>query len=322
MYGERPISIIIVTHNAIRHLPRCLAALPTAWHTTEPPNPPPYHLFIVDNASSDGTIAWVQARYPDVWLHVNTENRGFAAAVNLAARNTEGDLLLLNPDTVPRPGSLYRLWRTLYTYPNAAAVGPLLLTPRGEVDPRGARTWPTLWREGWDKVGAWRWPDHPWSRRYYLGRTLASRHGPQPVPALSGAAMLVRREAWEEVKGMDEGFWLYAEDTDLCRRLWMAGWVCLYEPRAAVVHTGGGSVSSAQSLALGIAALASLERYFRKHHGQGYALAYRGLMAVLALGKGLYWLSRRNRYHVRVQGAVLAWAFGWRSWHARVGGAL
>ncbi len=309
------VRVIIVTHNSLPYLHRCLNALPAAWQDAGSKQGIPYRVLVVDNASTDGTVAWMSRQGASFRWHAFAENRGFAAAVNWAVQTDpeEDDILLLNPDTLPLPGSLHRLWQTLAEYPQAAVVGPAVLKPQGGIDPRGARTFPSLRREAWDKLGAWRWPRHPWSRRYYLGEELAEREEPQPVPALSGAVMLIRRVAWQQVGGMDERFWLYMEDIDLCRRLQQAGWMCLYEPRARVVHWGGGSVSPANALAMGMVALSSTEKYFRKHHGWTYALAYRWLMASLALLKGVYWGIRGDAYHLRVQAAVLSWALGrWR----------
>ncbi len=306
-----PLLVVIVTHNSARFLPGCLAALPAALRPQPEAPPLPHRVVVVDNASRDATVAWARGR-PEITLICHRTNAGYARGVNAAAQRFPGHVLMLNPDTVPQPGSLARLYRTLREHPDAGAVGPALLTPTGEVDPRGARAWPSVWSEVWDKLGGpWRWPDHPWSRRCYLGRWLAQRTSPSAVPALSGAALLVRREAWDAVRGMDTRFWLYHEDTDLCYRLWQAGWTCLYDPRARVVHYGGGS-SPAPRLHLGLTALTSTETYFRLHRGARVAWMYRLLMGALAVGKMPYWLARGRWDHVRVQVAVLQWAWGKR----------
>ena len=297
--------VIIVTHNNRRHILACLAALPAA--LGQPADAAFPAVIVVDNASRDGTPDLVRDAYPRVSLIRLGENAGWARAINLAARTCADDLLLLNPDTVPRPGSLKALLVALAHHPRAGAVGPALLTPAGAMAAESARAFPSLWRELMDKVGAVRrWPGRPVLGAYHVGRDVT----PRPVPVLSGAAMLVRRAAWDDVGGLDEGFWLYAADTDLCRRLWDAGWTCLYWPRARVVHFGAGSVSAAKQVDLGIAAMAAMAQYFRKHHGRAHALAYRLLMAAVALAKIPYWTLRRSRHHLRVQWRVMAWALG------------
>ena len=293
------VGVIIVTHNNADHIADCLGALPKALA------PIPYTLTVVDTASDDETLSQVKQHAPTARCIPLGENVGFARAVNLAAREVTGHLLLLNPDTVPEPGSLATLVRALEAHPHVAAVGPALITPEGCVDPRSARGFPTLAREAADKVGlAPRLPARCPGGGYYLGHLPGSRE----VPVLSGAALLVRRAAWDAVEGLDEGFWLYAEDTDMCRRLWSAGWRCLYVPEARVRHLGGGSARPGEHLSLGIVALESMARYFAKHHGRGAARAYRGLMLVIALAKVPYWAARGRADHLRVQAAIARWA--------------
>ncbi len=297
--GTSPIHVIIVTYNSKSHILPCLAALPAAF------GPTPFVVTVVDNASTDGTPTLVSDVAPHVRLIPLAENTGWARAINLAASLEAGDLLLLNPDTVPLPESLDVLARSLYARPRAGAVGPALLTPAGNVYPESARSHPTLWHEFTDKSGlVRRFPGHRVWGRYHIGQDLRSR----PVPVLSGAALLVRRTAWDEVGGLDERFWLYAGDTDLCRRLWEAGWTCVYSPQARVLHHRGGSIPPGQNVDLGIEALDAMYLYFEKHGGRARALAYRTIMAMLSLAKTPYWVLRGSRYHVKVQARVLRWA--------------
>lgn len=303
------VHVIIVTHNNRKHILACLRALPAALGRT--PRDLPAHVIIVDTASSDGTPDLVAAAFPHLPLLRLKNNAGWARAINLAAREIADDLLLLNPDTVPMPGSLRTLAHSLAEHPGAGAVGPALITPTGAIAGESARAFPTLWHELTDKLGLTRrWPGHPLWGRYHMGRDTR----PRPVPVLSGAALLVRRSAWADVNGLDETFWLYAADTDLCRRLWQAGWQCLYRPDARVLHLGGGSVSPASRVDMGIIALDAMCHYFRKHRGRTYALAYRGLMALIALGKIPYWAIHRSRHHLDVQGRVIAWALWRKLW--------
>jgi len=299
------VSVILVTHNNARGLAACLRALEDALTHARMAFPLRTHVIIVDNASDDATPSLAAARMPDAHILRHRQNVGFAAGVNAGVRMAAGHLWLLNPDTVVEEESLALLLHTLLAAPSIGAVGPALLRPDGSIAPESARAFPTLWHEAMDKLGlALRHPGHPLWGRYYLGH----ERTPRPVPVLSGAALLVRREAWDALGGLDEAFWLYGEDTDFCTRLWARGWRCVYQPRARVMHEGGGSWGAGAALPLGIMALRSMAHYMEKHRGRGTAHAYRALMAGLALLKGAYWTARGDRAHLRVQQAVLRWA--------------
>ena len=293
--------VIIVTHDNESHISTCLSALPAAWGGK------PFRITVVDNASRDRTVALVRHGFPEVHLIPLAENIGFARAVRRAYRPDATYTLLLNPDTVPQPNSLLRLENALHARPSAGAAGPALITPAGNVDPRSARQFPSLWREFWDK---WGLSTHPVVNflpggKYYLG----DQQEVGPVPVLSGAAMMIRSQAWEEVGGLDPAFWLYAEDTDFCRRLWDAGWECIYVPHAHVIHQGGGSSRQETRIRLGIVALDSMYRYMVKHHGYLTGETYRKMLFLLALAKGVYWLMRRDKYHLHVQKSIIRWAW-------------
>ncbi|NPA90717.1 MAG: glycosyltransferase family 2 protein [Chloroflexi bacterium] len=296
---ERRLDIIIPTRNNRDHIIACLEALARAVDRARRIHGLTVHTWLVDNASDDGTPQLV--RQTTRWVRVLTleRNAGFAHAVNTAAQHTRGDLWLLNPDTRPTPESLSLLLRRLYTAPDIGAVGPALLQADGRPAADGARGEPTLLREWADKVGLTRRYPGMWG--YHLGRDLRERD----VPVLSGAALLIRRQAWDQVHGLDERFWLYGEDTDVCVRLRAAGWRCTYVPDARVHHLRGGSARPEERLTLGLVALVSMYRYFAKHKGPSYARAYGWTMKGLALIKWAYWRARGRPEHVRVQQAIL-----------------
>jgi len=297
--------VIIVTHNNEPHIRACLDALPAAWQGR------PYHVTLVDNASQDRTVSIVEHTHPEVRVLPLRTNTGFAQAVHRAYSPKATMTLLLNPDTVPLPGSLARLEETLNSWPTVGAVGPALVSPDGRIDPRSARSFPSLWREFMDKLGvASRYPNSLLTGRYYMG-TLKTL---EPVPVLSGAAILIRGQAWRAVNGLDTRFWLYAEDTDFCKRLWQAGWMCVYTPQARVIHVGSGSVPEQERLSLGIIALDSMYNYMVKHHGPVYGLLYRGLLMLVALIKSIYWALRLNPYHLQVQRVTFHWAWTRAHW--------
>lgn len=222
------ISLILVTHNSAADLPRCLRALPEAAEGL------PFETIVVDTASTDDTVAVARATAVPLTV-VEMENRGFAAAANRGASYATGAFLFfVNPDTVLPPRSLPRL-ATLCLRDDVAAVSGLLVNARGNIEPVG-EPFPSLW-----------W----YIRRRVRPPTLPPvAHGPWSVPFLSGAALLVRRERFQQVRGFREAYFLYYEDIDLCRRLRAVGGVLLVDPDVRIFHTGGHSAPPEERLAL------------------------------------------------------------------------
>jgi GT2 family glycosyltransferase len=223
------VSVLVVAYRSRAHLPGCLDALPAAADGLRT------ETIVVDNASGDGTVAWLQAERPGVRVIENARNVGFAAAVNQAAREARGEaLLLLNPDAAPSPGSLRHLVDALSV--GASIAGPQLLDPDGTPQP-------SAWRAPGAGVVLFDalllravWPDSP-----YDHLSLPPGAAPVPVPCLSGACLLVRRAVFEELGGLDEGFFLYHEDFDLCLRAAAAGHRVWAVPAARASHAVGGS---------------------------------------------------------------------------------
>jgi N-acetylglucosaminyl-diphospho-decaprenol L-rhamnosyltransferase len=226
-----PVGIIIITYNSGNEIGACLdAALVTG-----------SEIVVVDNASSDGTVAEVRRR-PDVRLIANLENRGFAAAANqgFAALNNPY-LLLLNPDAVIL-GDLTPL-RAACDLPRSAGAGGRLVDENGLLQTgfmaRQLPTPATLILEVilLNKV----WPGNPVNRRYrLLDRDYSTQFA---VEQPAGAFLMVRRAVWEELGGLDDGYHpLWFEDVDFCRRIKDRGWLLFYEPRSVAKHTGGHSI--------------------------------------------------------------------------------
>ena len=199
---------------------------------------------LVDNASTDHSLeALEQAVAPTSRLTLlrNSSNTGFAAACNLGSRHTDSPwLLFMNPDCILAPGTVERLQAALEAHPEAGMAGGLLLNPDGSEQPGGRRMIPTPWRSFIRTVGlsrlANRWP------RLFADFNLHRQplpDGTQEVEAISGAIMLVRRAALEQVGPWDEGYFLHCEDLDLCWRFRQTGWPILFVPDAPVTHFQG-----------------------------------------------------------------------------------
>lgn len=253
------VSVVVVSYNVRRHVLDALRSVP-------PGGDLQIETIVVDNASSDGSVATIREEFPETIVVEAGENRGFGAANNLGLRRARGRyVLFLNPDAELRPGALERLVAYLDARPDVGIVGPRLRHPDGTVQP-SRRRFPsirTLLVES-TVPGRW-WSGWPALRRYYLDDV--PDDDAQDVDWLVGAALLVRRDAIEALGGFDERFFLYSEELDLARRFRLRGWRVVYDPEAEVIHHEG--KSSEQNLAgRAIAFNESKARYAEKYAGR------------------------------------------------------
>lgn len=224
--------VVTVTYSPGWHLDRFLASLSLATDR-------PVQVVMADNGSTDGAPQEAVQRYPDAQLFETGANLGYGGAVNSAvARLDDRDsefLIVANPDVQWGPGSIDALLEAAARWPQAATLGPLIREPDGSVYP-SARHLPSLIRGGMHAVVGPIWPNNPWSRAYRQERLEPSE---RPVGWLSGACLLVRRAAFDQIGGFDERYFLYMEDVDLGDRLGKAGWLNVYVPSAEVLHQKG-----------------------------------------------------------------------------------
>ncbi|OHB67049.1 MAG: hypothetical protein A2Y77_01505, partial [Planctomycetes bacterium RBG_13_62_9] len=251
--------IVIVTWNVRSQLMDCLQSIGRC---------PPcgaFDVIVIDNASTDGTVDAVRRDFPRVNLIANKENRGFAAASNQGIAESHSEcLLLLNPDTIVHPQSLDTLCAFLDSHPDVGACGPRLLNDDGTTQ-ASTRRFPTF-RATLHHHTIFRHL-HIFRRQYKSGSMQDFLHDEQrDVDQLMGSALLLRRSAVDQVGPMDERFFMYYEEVDLCYRLKQAGWRIVFVPDAVITHLGGRSSSQAP-VAARIMMLSSLLRYFRKHRG-------------------------------------------------------
>jgi len=257
-----PVDLVIVNYRSYEELTRCLAAIERDRRTFA-------RVVVVDHESDLPAAAGVSARFPWVELIQRATNEGFATGVNLGVSGGRADyLLLLNPDCVAEAEAVDRLVGFAVRHPDAAVIGPRILNPDGTVQ-GSARRFP-----GWSTFiagrSSWltrRFPRNPLSR--WNLPALDEARGPIDVDWVSGACMLIRRDAFERVHGMDEQFFLYWEDADLCKRLGQAGWRTVYLPAATIEHAGGRSSIHAYRESLA-AFHASAFTLFRKHGGRSW----------------------------------------------------
>jgi GT2 family glycosyltransferase len=226
----------------------------------------PMRVVVVDNDSRDGTVELVRG-FPQVELIEAPRNLGFAAAMNEAIRTTAGRYFLaLNPDTRVQPAVLDSLLGLMDEDPRVGICGCRLERENGSFDHAARRSFPTPLGALAHFTGI--------GRRANVPRCLAQYRAPHvergPVDAVSGAFMLIRRQALETVGLFDEGYWLYMEDLDLCYRFSQAGWITWYEPSVAVTHFKGGTTGRWRTLRVNRAFHSGMIRFYRRHYARSH----------------------------------------------------
>jgi hypothetical protein len=297
------VSAVIVSFRSRDTLPACLDSLRACRERV------PLEVVVVDNASGDGTPELLREAYPDVAVIANPDNRGFTRGVNQGLERASGRcLLLLNPDCIVAPEALDRLLAVLEARPHAAAVAPMLLDERRRAV-RSCGRFPTLWTLFCDHLGlAQKFPDSPLFGHYkYGGRALVAL---DRVDWASGAALLLPRQAYERVGGLDEKIFMYMEEVDWCRRAAHAGLSIQYVPAATVLHHGQRSSRQVPGETY-LHNLRSRVYYFRKHHG---VLAAGMAKGILLASLALKWCAsvsaraRRARAEIYAAGMEAVWA--------------
>lgn len=255
MSHDIELSIVTISWNVRQDLEICLQSLrDNSDVATE--------MIVIDNASSDDTLQMLE-KYPEVRLIANPDNRGFAAANNQGLQIARGPwLLLLNPDTIVPPGALRQLLNFAQAHPEAGVIGPRLLNPDGSLQ-FSCRRFPTITAGMFRHTFLGRLFPQVRSMRDYLMCDW-SHDEPREVDWLSGAAMLINRRAYDEIGGLDEGFYWGSEDVDYCYRMHQAGWKVLYTPQPAIVHAIGRSTNQVQLRTI-IRTHRSMQRLFAKH---------------------------------------------------------
>jgi GT2 family glycosyltransferase len=261
------LSIIIVSYNAKKHLEDCLESL-----TSAPPSMP-HDIVVVDNASSDGSVAAVRSRWPNISLIPQSANIGFAAGNNVGIRASNGELiLLLNNDTIVPPGAIDTLVGRLLAVSDAAVAGPRLVDEHGRVELSFGRMISPL-NELMQKLTLALYRRRVATVESRIERRTRSEHD---VDWVSGACLLVRRGDAEKVGLLDERFFLYTEDVDFCARIRALGRRVIFTPAAEVIHLGGRSRATAPAI-MNIAYRRSQIAFYEKHH-PGWAPLLRGYL--------------------------------------------
>lgn len=294
------ISVVIVGWNAKHYLELCLESLESA---------PPHRsmeTLVVDNASTDGSVEMIEARFPWVRLIKSSENLGFAKGNNLAIRQCQGRYIaLVNPDVIVFPGCLDALADFLDQNPKVGNVGPRVFNPDMSQQST-CRRFPTLWNNFCSATGL--------ATRFKNWRLFAGEHmfyfphdRTMAVDVLVGCFSMIRREAFEAVGLLDEGLFMYGDDVDWCRRCWKAGWEVVFFPGAQAIHDRG-KITAPYPVRFAVAQQRSVLHYWSKHHGFFGELGIGSIMLfhhllryTVAVLAGFANPQRREQNHLRKQ---------------------
>lgn len=266
------ISTIIVNYNAGEFLRSCVDSLLNCPLETE--------VIVVDNASTDHSLDAL-AGLPNVQIIKNATNVGFATACNVGIRVASAPFLLfLNPDCFFKPDTLIRLLEAMRFDERVGMVGGLLVNPDGTEQAGGRRAIPTPWRSFVRAFGLARFADR-WPRLFFdfhLHKQPLPNHNIE-VEAISGACMMVRREAIQDVGEWDERYFLHCEDLDWCMRFRQKGWKILFVPSARVTHALGVS-SRSRPIFVEWHKHKGMIRFYRKFFRRQYPGVLMGLVAL------------------------------------------
>jgi len=270
------LSVIIVSWNTRDLLRRCLETLKADLPEVES------EVFLVDNASADGSAAMVAADHGWVKLIANDANLGFARANNQAIAQARGEyVLLLNPDTEVEPGAIGTLLSFLDSHERAGIVAPQLINSDGSIQ-RSCREFPTFSGMLYELLGLSRlFPNNPEFRRYKM---LDWNHDDErQVDQPEGACLMVRRAVVDQVGPLDEGYFMLFEEVDWCYQIKKAGWEIWFTPEAKVIHHYGQSIKQVK-VPMILSSHRGLYRFWHKHYRDGRwyldGIAYGGLMAL------------------------------------------
>lgn len=288
------VSVVIVSLNTRDLLAACLRSVFASAGVA-------FEVFVVDNGSTDHSALMVARDFPTVHLICNPDNRGFAAANNVAIWNAVGRyVLLLNPDTEIEPDTLMQMASFMDSHSDAGICGPCIDFPDGRFQSCGYR-FPTLWSEIRQSKNLDR-----------IVRAMVGVDPPQmlqatpfPTDWVDGACLLIRRQAISDVGLLDEQYFLYAEELDWCFRVKKAGWGIFALPAVGIIHHQGQSSAQMSDFSLGLLVETRL-RYYRKNHGLPSAL----ITSLFYIAAAVRQLNRNRAKQLVKLRATLRW---WRS---------
>jgi N-acetylglucosaminyl-diphospho-decaprenol L-rhamnosyltransferase len=319
MSNSPDLSILIVNWRSADFLRKCLSSIYANTRGVQ------FEIIVVDNASFDGSAEMVQSVFPKVRYIQSEENLGFAKANNLAFSYSRGKhILFLNPDTEVVNEAFPALISCLGTFPQAGIVGPKLLNSDLSVQTSCTQSYPTLLNQALDAECL----RHIFPKSFLWGmRPLYdSEDGPTKAEVVSGACLMIRRDVFAAVNQFTSGYFMYAEDVDLCYKVKSAGWDVLHLGSATVIHHGGqSSRKKSDGNFAAVMAKESLYSFMKVRRGRFYAATFRWMTAWVSIGRllvlsfvyavtfgqyGRTWLPAAVQKWTR----VFRWAVGLERW--------
>lgn len=257
------LSIIIVSWNVADLLAACLDSIlrtPVILATSEPAQ---VEILVADSGSSDQTVSMIRERFPQVKLVAQTENLGFVRCNNIGLSMAQGRyILLLNPDTVIMGDALSQMVQYMDAHPEVGILGPHTLNTDGTTQST-RRRFPSLALAFFEST--WLQPYAPKKLLYHYYVADQPDDGVFEVDWVQGSALMARREVYDQIGGLDEGYIMFSEELDWCRRAKDVGWLVVYLGAAEIIHHGGKSTEQVVARRH-VHFQESKLRYFRKFH--------------------------------------------------------
>jgi N-acetylglucosaminyl-diphospho-decaprenol L-rhamnosyltransferase len=314
------LSIIIINWNSANYLQKCLRSVYEHTRGIQ------MEVIVIDNASFDGARELVEREFPQVRFIQSEQNLGFAKGNNTAARQASGRwLLFLNPDTELHSPAINCLLDAAESLPQPGALGARLLNTDRTLQTSCVLRFPRLTNHLIDADILRRW----FPRARIWGASVLYSDNPEPVPVerVSGACLMTLRSTFEQLGGFSEDYFMYCEDLEYCLKAHKAGRCNYYVPKAVLIHHGGKSSSQAADQFANVMMAEAGWRFFQKEHGLGWAVAFRGCLAVkavsrlglLALAYPLTWRENRRRKlnaSISKYVSIARWAAGAERWAA------
>jgi GT2 family glycosyltransferase len=279
------LSVVIVNYKSVDFLRSCIRSIK---ETAEGIS---YEIIAVDNDSQDGSDKEIRFGFPDIKLIANRNNLGFSSANNQGIKISKGRyILLLNNDATVTPGALKCLIDSMERHPGVGLMGGKLTNTDGTVQQSFGRLIPYINEFVQSKLF---WNFYEIQKNRTIGMLMEKLHcQPRYVDWVKGACMMLRREAIFDVDFLDDRFFMYFEEADLCIRLKIIGWKVYFEPRAEIVHHGGISVSK-NRVRVFLERRRSQLYFYKKHYGD-FGLWWIKNYLLLKLNKNK-WLSQFKR---------------------------
>jgi GT2 family glycosyltransferase len=282
----KKLCISVISYNSLSFLKECLDSL-----LSYPPDKE-YEIVVVDNASSDGSPEFIKNSYPQIKLIINNVNIGFAAANNQAIKSSKSEyVLLINSDCQVYKDSLNKLIEFMDSARNTGIIGPKIINSDGSIQ-FSCRKFPSMLDAGFHSILTNIMPNNPFSRKYKL--VDINRDNPFEVDWVSGSCMLIRRDALDDAGLMDEHYFMYVEDVDICYQMWKKNWKVFYFPYSDILHHIGGSTSD-KKLKASIRMQKSIFYFFWKNYKKSwkillipFLIIVLGLRIFLTFIKGIF----------------------------------